>query len=70
MTIDKQRVLHYLENLVSIGSPSGYTQKVIDYIKDELSKMGIPYCITNKGALIVTFDGREANYQRTFSAHV
>ncbi|MDP4089394.1 MAG: M42 family metallopeptidase, partial [Bacillota bacterium] len=47
-----------------------YTQKVIDYIKDELSKMGIPYCITNKGALIVTFDGREANYQRTFSAHV
>lgn len=70
MTIDKEKLINYLESLISIGSPSGFTNKVMDYIEKELTRMGIPYYTTNKGALIVTFEGKDTNHQRTFSAHV
>lgn len=70
ITIDKDKITYYLKNLISIGSPSGYTHKVMDYIKDELSRKEIPYRTTNKGALIVSFEGKNKDYERTFSAHV
>ncbi|SCN22540.1 hydrolase, peptidase M42 family [Clostridium sp. N3C] len=68
--IDKDKLIYYLKNLISIGSPSGYTHKVMNYIQDELSKLQIPYKTTNKGALIVSFEGQNKDYERTFSAHV
>lgn len=70
MAINKERLLHYLSNLVSISSPSGYTHKVMNYIEKELSSMGVNYKSTNKGAILVSFEGKDNNYQRTFSAHV
>lgn len=60
----------YLKYLLSIPSPSGYTYKIMDYIKNELDKLSLPYTITNKGALLVTLKGKNHAYQKTFSAHV
>lgn len=70
MKCDKNRLKIYMENLLSISSPSGYTHKVMEYIKNQLNILNVPYTITNKGALIITLEGKNKEYQRTFSAHV
>lgn len=70
MNYDKMKLKTYLENLLLIPSPSGYTYKVMEYIKKELDLLKAPYTITNKGALIVTLEGKNNEYQKTFSAHV
>ncbi|WP_163193118.1 M42 family metallopeptidase [Clostridium thermarum] len=70
MNFNRDRFLHYLRNLIAIGSPSGYTHKVMKYIEKELTNLGVPYEVTNKGAIVVSFDGENKDYQRTFSAHV
>ena len=70
MSINKERLIHYLSSLIKIGSPSGFTHKVMKYIEQELSSLGVNYKITNKGAVVVSFKGKDDSYQRTFSAHV
>jgi len=59
----------YLENLININSPTGYHIEVMDYIKEELKKLSVPYVVTVKGAVIVTLKG-ESEKGRLFSAHV
>lgn len=70
MQINQNKLKYYLKTLLSIPSPSGYTEKIISYIQKELTVLNIPYKITNKGVIIVTFKGQNSTYQRTFSAHV
>ena len=42
----------------------------MDYISKELNILNVPFCMTNKGAMIVTLKGKSNVYQRTISAHV
>lgn len=44
-------------SLCKIPSPSGYTKKVIEYLKKEYDKLNINYEITNKGAFIAEVGG-------------
>lgn len=64
------KIKYYLNNLLSISSPTGYTENIINYIKNELNNLNIQYSTTNKGCLIITFPGKNSEYQRTLSAHV
>ncbi|MCY6369732.1 M42 family metallopeptidase [Clostridium ganghwense] len=66
----ENKLKYYLKNILSIPSPSGYTDKVTDYIKKELDALNIPYKTTNKGVIIVTVKGGNNTNQRTFSAHI
>ena len=59
----------YLENLININSPTGYHIEVMDYIKEELLKLSVPFIVSVKGAVIVTLQG-EIEKGRLFSAHV
>jgi len=70
MNYDNDKIKYYLRNILSIPSPTGYTQKIMDYIKDELHILNVPYICTNKGAIIATLKGKNNDYQRTLSAHV
>lgn len=70
MNYDNNSIKYYVENLLNIPSPTGSTDKAMDFIKKELSKLNIPYVSTTKGALIITLKGKNNDYQRTFSAHV
>lgn len=70
MNYDKEKVKYYIKNILTIPSPTGYTAKVMDYIKQELTQLNVPYKMTNKGALIVTLEGKDSENQRTISAHV
>ncbi len=70
MKYNEDTIKYYLKNILSIGSPSGYTEKIMEYIKEELKTLNIPYFTTNKGAVIATIKGKNDEYQRTLSAHV
>lgn len=70
MNYDKKLLMSYMGDILNIPSPSGYTDKVMEYIERELEKICVPYIVTNKGALIVTINGSDNSYGRTLSAHV
>lgn len=67
---DNDQIKNYLERILTIPSPSGYTKKVMDYFKNELDSLNVPYKMTTKGALVVSLKGKDDNYQRTISAHI
>lgn len=69
MDYNKKEILTYLQDILAIPSPSGYTRKVIDYLKEELEALHISYYVTAKGSLIATVKGTNDEYQRTFAAH-
>jgi putative aminopeptidase FrvX len=70
MNYSKEKIKYYLESILTIPSPTGYTEKIMDFIKKELDGLNVPYSVTTKGALIVSLKGKDDTYQRTFSAHV
>ena len=70
MNYNEDKLKYYLKNILSIASPSGYTEKIMDYINEELHILNVPHFTTNKGAVIVTLKGKNNDYQRTLSAHV
>ena len=70
MKYNEQLLKDSLIKILNIPSPTGYTEKIIQYIKDDLSSENILFNETNKGALIVSINGKNDSYQRTFSAHV
>lgn len=70
MNYNEDKIKYYLKNILSISSPSGYTEKIMDYIKEELHILSVPHFTTNKGAVVATLKGKNDDYQRTLSAHV
>ncbi|KEI07649.1 aminopeptidase [Clostridium sp. K25] len=70
MIYNIKTLINHMENLLDIPSPTGYTEKAIYYIKNQLDIIKVPYKETTKGALIVTLKGDNDSYQRTFSAHI
>jgi putative aminopeptidase FrvX len=65
-----ENIKSYLKSILTIPSPTGNTEKIMDYIIDELNTLKVTYKKTVKGAVIVTLKGMDESYQRTFSAHV
>jgi putative aminopeptidase FrvX len=70
MNYDNSRIKYYLKNILSIGSPSGYTNKIMNYIMEELNYQGIDYKVSNKGVIIAYIKGKDSKRARTFTAHV
>lgn len=63
-------MVNEIEALANTPSPSGYTYKAAKYMENLFKGMGVNYTITNKGSLIVSFDGRNNQKERTISAHI
>ncbi|MBC8062051.1 MAG: M42 family metallopeptidase [Clostridiaceae bacterium] len=70
MQYNEQLLKNHLTEILNIPSPTGYTDKIMQYIKKDLSSENILFTETNKGALIISINGNNDSYQRTFSAHV
>lgn len=70
MNYNSSQIKEYLQNILTIPSPTGYTVRIMDYIRKELDKLNISYITTNKGAVIATIKGKNEDYQKTLSAHV
>lgn len=70
MNYNQEQIKYYLNNILTTPSPSGYTRKVINYIKKELDSIGVSYEITNKGCILVTLSGKDEQNGRVLSAHI
>lgn len=67
--IDKNYVLNFLKELLLIPSPTGDTDKAINFVKSEFNKLGFQTYTTNKRALIAKIPGKKQE-AITFSGHV
>lgn len=70
---EKMNVEHtigLLEQLVNIPSPSGNTERVIQFVADYLKELGVPYYLNRKGGLIATLKGQNDEQHRMLTAHV
>jgi len=70
MKADGQEILRYIKDLVSIPSPTGYTEEAIRYTENFLNTYGIENKRTNKGALLATIKGQDDSKHRFLTAHV
>lgn len=66
----KEETVSFLVELLSINSPTGYTQKATDFLKETVEKIGYVTERTPKGNLIVHVKGKDETQTRGLSAHV
>ena len=57
------------EQLLAIDSPSGYTKKAAEWVKDEFCALGFDAKITVKGGVLVDFGGKDASDGLFLEAH-
>lgn len=63
-------VVKKLETLLKIPSPTGNTEKAIEFMENEFRALGIPTKRNIKGALIATIEGESNEKEVTLSGHV
>lgn len=68
--IKEREMIDLLVELLKINSPTGYTKNVIDFLADEIEKIGYETERNPKGNLIVTVVGKDTTQTRGLSAHV
>lgn len=68
--IKEREMIDLLVELLKINSPTGYTKNVIDFLADEIEKIGYETECNPKGNLIVTVVGKDTTQTRGLSAHV
>jgi aminopeptidase len=68
--INLNEIIQILENVINIPSPSGYTEKVIDYVASFIKECEIPFYLNRKGGLIATIKGQDQQNHRMLTAHV
>ncbi|SFD95550.1 Putative aminopeptidase FrvX [Lentibacillus persicus] len=59
-----------IKNIVTIPSPSGFTEKAIKFVEDQLKTLQVDTKRNNKGGLIATLPGENDNAHRMLTAHV
>lgn len=62
-------VVETIQKLVNIPSPSGFTQKVMDFVKAEAESFGYSCELSRKGGLVISVEGKEKETVG-LSAHV
>lgn len=70
LPIDQSYVQGVLWRLLHTPSPSGYTDRVVHLIADELEKLSVPIELTRRGAIRGTLKGRSSSTDRAVVAHI
>lgn len=68
--IDTDYLRAQLERLLSTPSPTGYTDTVVRNVSEELERLGIPYSVTRRGAILALYRGREVEGARAIVSHL
>lgn len=64
------RITGYIEKLVNTPSPTGFTNKAIEFLKENAEEKGIPFEITRKGAMIYKFETDNPSKSVMLAVHV
>jgi putative aminopeptidase FrvX len=70
LDIDQEYLRETLLTLLSIPSPSGYTDQVVHWVGQELSRLGIPFELTRRGAIRASLVGAERAPTRAVVSHL
>ena len=62
--------ISFLNKLLSINSPTGYTNNAVSFLRETIEDIGYETMTTPKGNLIVQVDGDNGEVTRGLSAHV
>ena len=67
--INKEKVLDFLQEILLIDSPSGFTTNIINYLENECKKRKLAFKKNKKGNLLINIPGK-SSYHLGLSAHV
>lgn len=70
LTIDTDFLTDMLKQLLSIPSPTGYTDTVVRFVSSQLEDMGLPVELTRRGAIRAVRPGKEKRGARAIVSHV
>ncbi len=59
-----------LSRLLHTPSPSGYTDRAVLLVANELEKLGVPYEMTRRGAIRANLEGARRSPDRAVVAHI
>jgi peptidase M42 family hydrolase len=68
--IDTDYLAEQLRRLLAIPSPTGYTDTVVRTVSEELERLGVPYSVTRRGAILALYRGRDIEGARAVVAHL
>lgn len=63
-------ILQQAKSLLAIDSPSGFTEKVTDYVVEEYQKLGYEVKKTKKGCVLVHIPGKDTKDALMLTSHV
>lgn len=70
VTIDSDYLISTLFTLLQTPSPSGYTDRVVHWLGEELERLGIPFELSRRGAIRATLRGNSERALRAVVSHV
>ncbi|WP_455198060.1 osmoprotectant NAGGN system M42 family peptidase [Kaarinaea lacus] len=70
LPIDQRYTQDILFHLLNTPSPSGYTDRAVHLVADELDKLGVPVELTRRGAIRATLKGEHSSPDRAVVAHI
>ncbi|HCO43538.1 MULTISPECIES: osmoprotectant NAGGN system M42 family peptidase [Gammaproteobacteria] len=70
LPIDQRYVLDILMKLLHTPSPSGYTDRVVHVVCEELKRLGVPFELTRLGAIRATVRGAARAPARAIVSHL
>ncbi|MBF0469872.1 MAG: osmoprotectant NAGGN system M42 family peptidase [Gammaproteobacteria bacterium] len=70
LPIDESYLLKFLLQLLRTPSPSGYTDRAVHFVCDELEALGIGYELTRRGAIRAELPGKQKSPDRAIVAHL
>lgn len=70
MKIDEAYLARQLHNLLSINSPTGYTDQVVRYCSEELERLGLTAELTRRGAIRAVRQGSRRRGARAIITHL
>lgn len=70
LAVDETYVMDFLVRLLLTPSPSGYTDRAVHLVCDELERLKVPYELTRRGAIRATLKGEQESPDRAIVAHI
>jgi len=70
LPIDMAYIVDLLERLLSIPSPTGYTDEIVHFCGEELRRLGIPFELTRRGAIRADLKGQVDSPDRAVVSHL
>lgn len=70
LTIDIDYLAATLKKLLSIPSPTGYTDELAHFVSNELERLGVFYEVTRRGAIRAKLAGKDTKPARAFVSHL